>query len=121
MAQADYTDRGGLAKHWSLILRSANGSLVAYVDSGSAVVLNVEDNPQASPQAAQVLMDSTELLGNVTVSLGIDVGPEPTPFELLFSDDGGDGVYRLSYHDLADERKSFAASYNARTGEAIEG
>jgi hypothetical protein len=70
MAQADYMDGTGLSKVWSLIIKSANGSLVAYVDNAAAFVLSVEDNAnnEGLPAAGQFLKDSNYLLNNVTTT-----------------------------------------------------
>ena len=110
MAQADYMDSKGLSKLWSLVLKSANGSLVAYVDNGAAFVQSVEDYgiSDTLPASGQVLRDSYELLNNVTSTRGISADADLTPFSFVYNDDGGDGIYRLSYNNPADVSSSFA-------------
>jgi hypothetical protein len=53
--------------------------------------------------------------------MGISADVDLTPFALVYNDDGGDGIYRLSYNNPADVSSSFVIQLNAKSGEAIEG
>ncbi len=121
-AQADYVDCTGLSKQWSMIFRSANSSLIAYVDNGTSFLIQVEeaDSGDLPLSSGQVLQDSTYIIGNATSTMGIGDDTNATPFGLVFRDDDDDGIYRLSYNNPADISLSFAYYYNARSGELIE-